>query len=210
MMGKRFTAASYLTLLIVGGCFAVIVLDRVIGAPFLHQVSTALYQWTVILAALALLLGVANVVLIHVHRIYAGGRDWGGSLVLVVMLLAVFIAGLVEPDGASGDMVEWAFDAIIAPGQASLFALLAFFMAGAAYRYVRIGRPGGAWMLAGMLVIFLVQMPASASLTPSALGPIVNWLLMEPATAIVRGVLLGSSLGLAIVGLRFLLGRNEV
>jgi hypothetical protein len=107
-------------------------------------------------------------------------------------------------------VVEWIFDAIIAPGQASLFALLAFFMAAAAYRYMRIGRPGGAWMLAGVLAIFLVQMPASAAMTPPAFGPVVDWLLVEPVTATVRGVLLGSSLGLLIVGLRFLLGRNDV
>jgi hypothetical protein len=210
MIGKKFTAISYLLLLIVVGCFAVIVLDRVFGVPVLRQMSTALYQWTIVLAAVALLLGVANVALVHVQRIYAGGRDWGNSLLLVVVLLTVFIAGLVEPNGATGEVVEEIFDAIIAPGQASLFALLAFFMAAAAYRYLRIGRPGGAWMLAGALVIFVVQTPASASMLPPTFGPIVNWLLIEPVTATVRGVLLGSSLGLVIVGLRFLLGRNEV
>jgi hypothetical protein len=65
-------------------------------------------------------------------------------------------------------------------------------------------------MLAGVLAIFLVQMPASAAMTPPVLGPVVDWLLVEPVTATVRGVLLGSSLGLLIVGLRFLLGRNDV
>jgi hypothetical protein len=87
---------------------------------------------------------------------------------------------------------------------------LAFFMAAAAYHYLRIGRPGGAWMLAGVLVIFLAQMPASVSILGPDFGSIVNWLLIEPVTATMRGVLLGSSLGLAIVGLRFLFGRNEV
>jgi hypothetical protein len=162
-----------------------------------------------LLAGFALLLGVANVFLVHLRRIYTGQPGWTASMGLLVALFAVFVAGLVDPRGAASPLVEWLFDSIIAPGQATLFALLAFFMAAAAYRYLRIGRTGGAWMLAGTLLMLVAQLPVAASSLPDSFKLWMDWLLMQPVMAVMRGALLGSGLALLIVGLRFLLGRNE-
>jgi hypothetical protein len=200
---------TYFVLLITAACFVVVVLDRTGAAPALRPVTTLLYASTVLLAGFALLLGVANVFLIHVHRIYSGRPDWVASIGLVVALFAVFVAGVVDPLGTTGPLVEWLFDSLIAPGQATLFALLAFFMAAAAYRYLRIGRPGGAWMLLGALLMLVVQVPAIAPLLAPAVQTRINWIVSQPLTAVMRGALLGGGLGLLVVGLRFLLGRTE-
>src|SRR5690242_16801919 len=90
-----------------------------------------------------------------------GVAGWPHSLALVATLVAVFVAGLLNANGVRGPIVEWIFDSVIAPGQATLFALTAFFMAAAAFRWLRIGRAGGGWMLVGALLILLAQMPAA-------------------------------------------------
>lgn len=208
MPAHRFSLTNALALLVAATCFVVIVLDRAGLAPVLHQVTTMLYQWTVLLGAFALLLGVANLGITHGRRIYGGQRDWVGSLALLATLTAVLLAGLLDGRGASSRVVEWFFDALIAPGQATIFALLAFFTAAAAFRYLRIGQPAGAWMLAGALVVFLTQLPVVT--LPPSVQTTLFWLMEQPVTATFRGVLLGSALALVIVGVRFLLGRTEV
>ena len=99
------------------------------------------------------------------------------------------------------------FDAIIAPGQASLFALLVFFMAAAAFRHLRLDRPGGAWMLAGALLVLLAQWPLLAQWLPPAFAGVTFWLLDGPVMAALRGLLLGSGIALLVIGLRLLLGK---
>jgi hypothetical protein len=204
----RFSLAGSLALVLVAACFVLIVLERTRLIPQLEPVTTALYSWTVLLAAFALLLGVANVMLVHLRRVYRGEREWSASLALVVALLVVLVTGLLDEQGTGGPLVEWLFDALIAPGQATLFALLAFFTAAAGYRYLRIGRRAGAWMLAGVLITGLAQWPVW--LLPPAAHGWVDWWLMAPVMAVFRGALLGGGLALILAGVRFLLGRTEV
>jgi hypothetical protein len=163
------------------------------------------YEWGLLLSAFALLLGTINVAWVHVRHVLAGNPGWPQSLLLVVALAVVLVTGLFSTTGVRSPLVELLFDAIIAPGQATLFALLAFFMAAAAYRYLRIGRPGGVWLLAGVLLVFAVQMPIANAVLPSAIANLVNWVVDVPAMSALRGALLGSSFALVIVAIRFLL-----
>jgi hypothetical protein len=179
--------------------------DRFVELAPLRTIATMLYEWGVLLSAFALLVGIANVAWSHVRRIVAGEAGWLHSLLLVVGLTVVLATGLFSPNGVRSPLVELLFDAIIAPGQATLFALLAFFMAAAAYRYLRVGRTGGIWLLAGVLLVFAAQMPIANALLPATLGTLVNWLVDVPAMAAWRGALLGSSFALIVVAIRFLL-----
>jgi hypothetical protein len=160
-----------------------------------------------LLAGVALLIGAANVVALHLWRIGGGQRDWVLSLVLVAVLVAVFVAGVISPAGANGPLLAWVFDSLVAPSQAALFSLLVFFMAAAAFRYLRINRPGGAWMLVGAVIVLLAQWPLLTQWLPPAYGQVTFWLLDAPVMAALRGVLLGSGIALLIVGLRLLVGK---
>ncbi|CAN5784152.1 hypothetical protein BH10CHL1_BH10CHL1_22800 [soil metagenome] len=205
---RRFSPINYFVLLGLLSCLVLIIVDRTDLFPPLRSLTTLLYGWTIILSGFALLLGVINVLLVHVRRIQSGQAGWPYSLALVAALVAVFVAGLLDTDGVRSPMLEWIFDSLIAPGQAMLFALTAFFMATAAFRWLRIGRVGGAWMLIGALLILLIQMPAANSaLSPTWLR-LANWTLNVPIMAIMRGALLGSGLALLIAGAHFLLSRN--
>jgi hypothetical protein len=203
---QRSGANILLALLMIAGV-ALLVVDRIGIAPGLGAVLGTGYQWLMLLAGVALLIGAANVVALHLWRIGGGQRDWVLSLVLVAVLVAVFVAGVISPAGANGPLLAWVFDSLVAPSQAALFSLLVFFMAAAAFRYLRINRPGGAWMLAGTVIVLLAQWPLLAQWLPPAYSQITFWLLDAPVMAALRGVLLGSGIALLIVGLRLLVGK---
>jgi hypothetical protein len=210
MNQRTFTGvARGLTLLIVVVCFGLIVLDRAqIFGDNLRTTTNLLYAWAIILGAFALLLGAFNVMAVHIGQIQRGAGGWSNSLALLAAFFVVVVAGLLHPAGAASPMVEWLFTNLIAPGQAALFAVLAFFMAAAAYRYLRVSAPGGAWLLTGALLMLIAQLPAGTGFVPDALVSATAWLLQVPAMAALRGALLGMSLAMVVVGLRTIVGRS--
>lgn len=198
---------SYWLIILFVALIGVIGLDRLMPTPTSQVVTATIFQWLMLLGGAAVLLGLLNVAWLHMGRVLHGQRDWGLSLLLVAVLVAVFIAGVVNPAGAASPMLTWVFDHLIAPGQLALFALLAAVMAAAAYRYLRIGRSGGVWLLAGAAIILVVQSPLASIWLPPWLAAATFWFIDAPVMAAVRGALLGSGIALLIVGLRLLLGR---
>lgn len=185
---------------------------RLDGVPMAILLREIGFEWIIILAGIALLLGVVNVIWLHIRRILVGERDWMLSLALLAVLTAVVGTGLLNPAGMVSPLLEWIFDALIAPGQAALYAMLVFFMAAAAFQYLRVGRRGGTWMVLGFLIVLLVQTPFDAaalglSETMDRLADAARWFLDAPVMAALRGVLLGSALALLVTGCRFLLGK---
>jgi hypothetical protein len=205
MPTARALRPNFFVLIILIGVLLLLGFDRFVEIAPLRAAATVVYEWGILLSAFALLLGVANVAWVHVRQIAAGNAGWSQSLLLIVALTVVLATGLFSTTGVRSPLVELLFDAVIAPGQATLFALLAFFMAAAAYRYLRIGRPGGAWLLTGVLLVFAVQMPVANAALPAAFANFVNWVVDVPAMSALRGALLGSAFALVIVAIRYLL-----
>ncbi|MCB0085321.1 MAG: hypothetical protein KDE47_30485 [Caldilineaceae bacterium] len=200
-MGKRrVVSAKYLVILATVVCLSILGLDRLADVPTVRFAANQLLAWTLLLAAFGLLAGIFNLLYIHAQRIWRGRPEWSMSLVLIGVALAVFSVGMVESSGAFGPLMQWVFHNILTPVPAALFALLAFFLAAAAYRFLRIGRHGSSWMLAGALLMMLTQMPLLRGLLPDAAYATMHWLIDKPVMAAMRGVLLGMSLAMLMVG----------
>jgi hypothetical protein len=208
MFSPHSSRINIMGLLIVFVTATVILVDRLTNITELRPVTNLLYTWVLLLSGFALLLGIAGLVWIHVERIQRGEVEWPLSLLLLIGFFGVLLTGLVSAGGAISPVVEWIFDAIIAPGQASLFALTGFFIMVAAYRYLRLDRPDALWILAGALLAFLVQTPLTQQALPSILVDLADWLLVWPVMAALRGALLGGALAVLLVGLRLLV-RSE-
>ena len=70
------------------------------------------------------------------------------------------------------------------------------------------GQPWGYRMLlAGTLIVVLIEMPAATAWLPANWVDATFWLVDAPVTAALRGLLLGSGLAMLVAGLRGLLGR---
>ncbi|MEZ4710031.1 MAG: hypothetical protein R3A44_22685 [Caldilineaceae bacterium] len=198
---RRAALADYFIILVVAFCLGILGLDRLANIPPVRLIANQLYTWTLLLAAFGLLAGIFNLLWIHGQRIGRGQADWPMSLVLIAVALAVFSVGMVESSGAFGPLMQWVFTNVLTPVQSALFALLAFFLAAAAYRYLRIGRHGSSWMLFGALLMMLAQMPLMGGLLPVDAYSAIHWLIDQPVMAALRGALLGSSLATLLVGL---------
>jgi hypothetical protein len=173
----------------------------------LDDIGTYFIDTAVIIAAFALFLGVFNVLRVHARKIRE--RKTGGlySFVLVAAMLIVLAIGLPpfpgQPSGPSQPIVQWIFDNVQAPIQASLSALIVLFIVTAAYRLLRLRNLESALMLLVTLLVLAGQV--TAGLMP-VLPELKDWILDVPAMAGVRGILLGVALGALLTGIRLLLG----
>jgi hypothetical protein len=169
--------------------------------PLLDMLGSYFVDLAVIIAAFALFLGLINVLRVHVVKLRERQSGWPYSLVLIAAMLLVLAVGL--PAGPSQAVVQWVFTNIQTPLQASLSALLAFFVVTAAYRLLRIRSLESAVMLVIVLLVLAGQV--TVGLVP-VLPAIRDWILDVPAMAGVRGILLGVGLGALLTAIRLLLG----
>lgn len=175
--------------------------------PLLDVISTYLIDTAVIIAAFALFLGLLNVLRVHGRRIRERQPRRSCSFVLIAAMLLVLTLGLLpipnQPSGPSQPVVHWIFENVQLPIQASLSALLVFFIVTAAYRVLRVRNAESAVMLAVALIVLGGQV--TVGLVP-VLPDLKDWILAVPAMAGVRGILLGVVLGTLLTSIRLLLG----
>ncbi|MXY92742.1 MAG: hypothetical protein F4047_11910 [Caldilineaceae bacterium SB0670_bin_27] len=209
MYSSRSGWLNRTVLFIVLACASLIVASRFGLTLVPPVVSTTLYGWALLLGAFALLLGIANTVRFHLVRVQRGQREWLLSLLLLIVFALVLGAGISSPEGTTGLLSEWIFDAVVAPGQATLYALTGIFLLSAAYHFLRIDRPGGLWILAGAVLMLFVQTPFLYRIVPDSLIDLVDWLLSWPVMAAMRGVLLGSALAVLFISLRLIVNGTK-
>jgi hypothetical protein len=175
--------------------------------PFLGAIGTYFINTAVIIAAFALFLGLINILRVHARRIRERQGGTGYSFVLLLAMFIVLIFGLFplpgQPSGPSQPTVQWIFQNIQVPIQASLSALIVFFLVTAAYRLLRVRNLEATVMLIVVLLVLIGQV--TVGLLPVLPG-IRGWILDVAAMAGVRGILLGAALGALLTGIRLLLG----
>ena len=194
------------------GLFVLVAL--LLPVPLLSTIGTYFIDCAVIIAAFALLLGLLNVVRVHLRHIRERTKAWPYSVLLLVTLFAVLAVGLVtltpspqadqsKPSGLSHPAIQWVFANVMAPIQATLGALLAFLTLRAACRLLRLRNLESAVLLIVTLLVLAGQ--ASFGLLP-VLPQLRDWILDVPALAGMRGIMLGVALGTVLTGIRLLLG----
>jgi hypothetical protein len=176
---------------------------------YLGAASATLTDWVTILAALALVLGLWNLLQTHARKAARRESGWGSSLVLLGGMLAVLLLGLRPgSQGPSDAAVSWVFSYVYVPLNATIFSLLAFFVATAAYRTLRVRSWESAALLIVGTVVLLGQVPLGFQLWPQ-LPLLKAWLLQVLGAGGLRGIALGVALGTVATGLRLLLGQDR-
>lgn len=108
-------------------------------------------------------------------------------------------------DAEEGVGYKWLFDNILVPLDATMFALLAFFMASAAYRTFRARTPEATVLLLVAIIVMLGRVPIGEMITRH-MPQISEWFMMVPTVAAKRGILFGVALGSIATSLRIILG----
>jgi len=185
------------------GVGLVVLLDFFFTLPLLDAIGFAFREWTILLTAFAVLLGLVNLMQVHLSRIFRRNEPNTGYSVLVLLTaVSVFFIGLVFR--LPSPQMDWLFNNAYLPLQSAFFALVAFFLATAAYRALRARSIETTWMLVAALIVFLGQTPLFNALTQ-----LKEWILNVPSTAGARGILLGVAIGTIATGLRLIVGLDR-
>ncbi|GAB4451681.1 MAG: hypothetical protein Kow0031_34210 [Anaerolineae bacterium] len=174
--------------------------------PAVSGIGYLLVSWAAIIAAFALFLGFFNVVSVHANRIRHQQPGYIYSAVLLISLLATLAVGLWGGPNSGGSQFIFAY--ILQPLEATLFSLLALFIATAAFRAFRVRNTETFFFVLFAVIVLLGQVPLGIYLW-SELPVIKDWILNVPTLAGVRGILLGVALGTIATGLRVLLGTDR-
>lgn len=165
-----------------------------------------LLNWAGFLAAAALILGILNLLSVHVRRT-VGGNVY--SLVLVLSMLATFALAITDAAGQTQGGVDAVFSVVQAPLEAALASLLAFFLLFAGVRMMRVRRSAVAVVFLVTALFFLVTQAPMPQALSSVLLPIREWLDAIVVVSGTRGLMLGIALGVIVLSVRLLIGLER-
>jgi hypothetical protein len=106
---------------------------------------------------------------------------------------------------------DWLFNYVYTPLQATMFSLLAFFIASAAFRAFRMRSVEAGLLLAAGVLVMIGRVPLGQfdwGIARSDFGfhTIMDWIMGVPTTAAMRGIKMGAAMGVIVMGLKVILG----
>ncbi len=180
----------------------------------LGAVREMFLQIALVLAAVALLIGVGNLVSVHLSKIRKGEGE-GYSFVLLTAFTITLFVGLYdialnlflgEPNF---QRMLWIFDYIQVPIETSLLAVLAVSLT---YGIARLlGRRLNLISVVFVIVVFVVivsTIPLVSTYLPF-IADLKSLFIYLPAVGGARGILLGVALGVIATGLRVIIGSDK-
>jgi len=192
----------------------------------MEGVNSELSNYFDIIAAVAFILGGGNLLHIHLNKISRRSKGWLYSFVTLGGFLFTLIAGLFKinnPQGwqgavdAEGSLFNFAYDGMFVPLMATMFSILAFFVASASYRAFRARNIEATLLLLAALIILLGRTFVGVMMT-SWLPPqlefltipwLSTWIMSTVNLAGQRAILIGIGLGVISTSLKIILGLER-
>jgi hypothetical protein len=183
--------------------------------PSITNIRFILLRTGLVLSAVALLVGIINLLSVHFKKMGSDDENSGYSLILVISLIITLIVGVIDmvQTYVSGQpnfqMTNWVFTNIQLPIETSLLAVTAVSLTYAASNILR--KRMDLFSITFFLVIILVML-GSFSIPPATLPflhAIREWIVRVPALGGARGLLLGIALGTITTGIRILMGIDR-
>lgn len=186
------------------------------GTIDLQAVSDKLLAYLTAVLTAGFAVGVINIVRVHTINIKRRRATWKYSVLLIICLFGMAIFSVIaspyalDPNATvipasliafATPIWEFLYYKIFVNVNASIFSLLAFFIASAAYRAFKARTLESTLLLAAGLLVMLGQAPITALVFP-AFSAIREWILAFPNTAGQRGILIGLALGVLAFSVR--------
>lgn len=178
-----------------------VLMDLLTDLPLFNFVGARLVSYGLIIAAFALVLGVLNVLLVHIRKVREQEEGWLYSVVLIGTTIALLVVGVFGEGGPNNLVIEWVLHTLLIPLQSAFFSLLAFFLLSVAYRSLRVNSIESLLLVGSATIVIIGSTPIGTLISPQMVD-LKNALLAVPATAGTRGLLLGIALGTIVTGIR--------
>lgn len=175
-----------------------------------HEKSEFFYEfialdWPPIIGAFAMMLGVISLTRVSITKIRRKSEAWRYSIITLVGLFVMSALGIIghhyQPFMTAFD---WNFNNVMIPISATMFSLLAFFIASAAYRAFRARSVLATILLVAAIIVMIRFFPLGPLTT--IVGKTSDWILNVPNLAAKRAILIGVGLGIVSTAMKVILG----
>jgi hypothetical protein len=177
--------------------------------PASEQLLTSVTKWLQIIGGFALILGITSLFQLHAAKIRRREAGWGYSLVLYGGIIGTVLVGLWNggKETIDGAMTSfgWVYSYTLVPLQGTMFAILAFFIASAAYRSFRARSREAAVLLVAAMIVMMGRVPLGEYIMPIS-GDLSAWILNVLNAAVRRAILIGVSLGAVALSFKIIFG----
>jgi hypothetical protein len=196
--------------------------------PF-GTINEQLENWFMIISGFAIILGQLSLISVNSHKVTYKTENWqfylAGLISFAIMVLCGILWGTQEVAGilGNGDKIsnvigvkpfEYLFNNIYQHLSATMFALLAFFIASAAYRAFIIRSFESSLLMIAALLVMLGRTSIGTSMTawlPQGwkflhMPNIADFVMNFPTNAAQRAIMISAALGIVGSSLRILLG----
>lgn len=197
--------------------------------------SEKVVSWFNVLAGVAFVLGAGNLLAVNLEKVSSRRPGWAYAAIVLVSFATMLIVGLgkigATPDPRHPDVhlagdykstsagFGWIYEYVFAPLTATMFALLAFYVASAAFRAFR-AKNVEAILLLGTAFLMLVAQTAAGPFLTDGIDPdgpfaflrstaVKTFITENVQTAGMRAIMIGIALGVAATSLRLLLGIDR-
>lgn len=173
--------------------------------PASESLLTEVSVWGQIIGGFAILLGVGSLIRSHYLKIKRYEAGWGYSAVMFLSMLIMLVAGFWSGGKTESTSFGWLYNYVFVALQGTMFSLLAFFVASAAYRAFRARTPEATVLLLAAILVMWGRVPLGEYLI-AGVGQIAEWIMSVPNTAAQRGILIGVSLGGIATSIKIICG----
>ncbi len=179
----------------------------------IRTLAALIVQLIAVTAAIAVLIGILNLLAVHLRRFTHAERGWPYSALILLATVGVVVLRILDRAGIwSGDLEgeqisPRVFETVQVSIESALAGLLVFFLVFAGYRLMRRGVSVWNVLFTSAVIIALAGWIPLGDL--GALSDVREWLVSVPVSAGARGILLGVALGTVTAGVRVLLGQDR-
>lgn len=183
--------------------------------------SQELLIWSSIIGGFSFLLGAISIIRVNWKSVRQKKAGWFYNFLTVFAVFVMMVPALIKkgwlPDSMAslagrdpGSIYDWVFTYLATPMSQTMFAVLAFYIASAAYRAFRARSAEATLLLITASLVMLWRVPMGEALLnwihPSLTGWINSYIMSGINLSVQRGILIGAALGAASFSLRILLG----
>lgn len=174
--------------------------------PF-DQLTDIFTDWYMIIGTFAIILGVLSLLKVSLERISSKAPNWFYNIFTILGFL--FMAGFGVFGGIEeGTVFYYGFEYLFTPMAATMFSMLAFFVASAAFRAFRARTLEATILLLAAFIVMLGRVPLGSFLWRD-IPELTNWIMDVPNTAGQRAIMIGIALGIVSTSLRIILGIEK-
>jgi len=178
----------------------------IIGLLFVPALAKTLTGWVGFLAAVALLIGILNLLSVHFRRLVQGNIY---SAALVLSILVMTVLDITDALGVTDGGVSIVFKNIQAPLEAALASMMAFFLLFAGVRIIQRRQNIWALVFIGSVIIFLLGRTPLPGILGDIFVGLSDFFAKTFVSAGMRGILIGVAIGAIAVSIRVLIGTDR-